>query len=145
MPIRFFFVNRTPEQIANEGLLAVRKKLLDDAMSGEMAFLSDGREYIVRFRRPDPQPVNGNPALLQVQLIIEWTVGNYAQARVGEYVHGELLRPTTRVSMKRVSLSRAMRLLAGRWYSTQKRRVGDESARLEPALRAWRAAGRSRV
>jgi len=93
MPTRFFYVNRTPEQIADEGLAAIRKMLLDDAMSGEMAFLTDGREYVVRFRRPDPQPVNGNPALLQIQLIIEWTVGNYAQAKLGEYVHGELLRP----------------------------------------------------
>ncbi len=93
MPIRFFYVNRITEEIANEGLAAIRKRLLDDAMSGEMALLTDGREHIVRFRRPDPHPVNGNPALLQVQLIIEWNVGNYAQDQVGEYVHGELLRP----------------------------------------------------
>jgi hypothetical protein len=93
MPIKIFFANRTQEQIAQEGLANIHKRLLDDALAGEMAFLIDGREYFVRFRKVQPQPFPEHPGMFQVKLTVEWAIGNYMQAEIDEIVHGELLRP----------------------------------------------------
>jgi len=88
------FVDYMPAQIlAGGGLVGVQNDLISKALHGQLAFLTNGRHYIVQIDRRPLSQVNPNTGLHKIQINIRWLIAHPAEAQIGEIVPAHTLRP----------------------------------------------------
>ncbi|WP_020474331.1 hypothetical protein [Zavarzinella formosa] len=94
MPLHVTFVDYTPAQLlAGGGTVGVQNDLISKALHGNLAFLTDGRRYIIQIDRRKQGPVEENTGKCRVQVEIRWLVAHPAEAEIGDIVPGNTLKP----------------------------------------------------
>lgn len=79
--------------IPSGGQVGIQNDLISAALHGPLAFLKDGRHFIVQFDVRPPVMLDPHTQLMRYQVNIRWLVASPAQAAVGDIVPMPTLRP----------------------------------------------------